>query len=444
MTTTTDSQQPFKVIIAGGSVAGLTLANMLERAGIDFEVLEKREVAPQLGQSILVLPCTNLIHEQLGLKKPTEDGAFSIGVREHWDDKGKLFCSSDELIQLARVQKQPVYFVDRKIYLQNIYDGLSPASKSKVRAHEGIESYTEHENGVTRRRATVVEGSMLVGADGVHSAVRHLMAAAVQATDLKRAAILTSGFKTRYRILTCTSHNYFANDPKRQFLKDGMTNNTYYPEHGVGGFTVAGVEGRIFWAIYIANGEEKAYPSAKYGQADIDEAMKKWGHLHLNPDYTFNDLWDSVLGANMLSMEEGVLPTSWHSEGGRAVLMGDAVHKATANLGMGGNLCVDDACRLTNGLNTLLQHNKQPSTAELVKMFTSYERQARARADFVYNASAVFAGFETMSKWYAKLIQLVFPLIPSSIKMRIFSTFDSGAPVLDFLPLPKEATATAA
>jgi 2-polyprenyl-6-methoxyphenol hydroxylase-like FAD-dependent oxidoreductase len=103
MTTTTDSQQPFKVIIAGGSVAGLTLANMLERAGIDFEVLEKREVAPQLGQSILVLPCTNLIHEQLGLKKLTEDGAFSIGVREHWDDKGKLFCSSDELIQLARV-----------------------------------------------------------------------------------------------------------------------------------------------------------------------------------------------------------------------------------------------------------------------------------------------------------------------------------------------------
>lgn len=107
---------------------------------------------------------------------------------------------------------------------------------------------------------------MLVGADGVHSAVRHLMAAVVQATDPKRAAILTSGFKTRYRILTCTSHNYFANDPKRQFLKDGMTNNTYYPEHGVGGFTVAGVEGRIFWAIYIANGEEKAYPSAKYGQ----------------------------------------------------------------------------------------------------------------------------------------------------------------------------------
>ncbi|KAI0140827.1 hypothetical protein BJ166DRAFT_542416 [Pestalotiopsis sp. NC0098] len=443
MTTELQQQQPFKVIIAGGSVAGLTLANMLERAGIDFEVLEKREVAPQLGQSILVLPCTNLIHRQLGLQSPTEQGAIPIGVREHWDDKGKLFCSSDELIQLARVQKQPVYFIDRKIYLQNIYDGLSAESKTKVRSQEGIESFTEHESGVTVRtdKGNVVEGSMLVGADGVHSAVRHLMAQAVQESDPKRAKILTSGFTTRYRILTCTSHNYFAGDPKRPFLEEGMTNNTYYPEHGVGGFTVAGVKGRIFWAIYIANDDEIPYPSRKYGQADIDEAMKKWGHLHLNPNYTFNDMYENLLGANMLSMEEGVLPTKWHSEGGRTVLMGDSVHKATANLGMGGNLCVDDACRLTNGLNKLLKEQQQPSAADLTKVFAAYEKAQRPRADFVCGASAVFGGFETMSKWYAKLIKFLFPLVPSSVKMRVFSTFDGGAPVLDFLPLPKDAAA---
>lgn len=97
------SQHDFKVIIAGGSVAGLTLANMLERAGIDFELLEKRDVAPQLGQTILVLPCTNLIHEQLGIEKPIREAGIPIGIREHWDDQGNLFCSSDELIQLRRV-----------------------------------------------------------------------------------------------------------------------------------------------------------------------------------------------------------------------------------------------------------------------------------------------------------------------------------------------------
>lgn len=137
----------------------------------------------------------------------------------------------------------------------------------------------------------------------------------------------------------------------------------------------------------------------------------------------------------MLSMEEGVLPTKWHS-GNRTVLVGDAIHKATANLGMGGNLCVDDVCRLVNGLRKLLEHNKEPSTAELIKVFDDYERSQRPRANFVYNASGVFAGFETMNKWYSKIIKFIFPMIPSSIKMRIFSTFDSGAPVLDFLPIP--------
>lgn len=98
-----EAQPAFKVLIVGGSVAGLSLANALERAGIDFELFEKREVAPQLGQSILLLPCTILVHEQLGIAKPTHDIGIPIGHREHWDHKGNLFCSSDELIRLQEV-----------------------------------------------------------------------------------------------------------------------------------------------------------------------------------------------------------------------------------------------------------------------------------------------------------------------------------------------------
>jgi 2-polyprenyl-6-methoxyphenol hydroxylase-like FAD-dependent oxidoreductase len=96
----TDSPRPFKVIIAGGSVAGLFLANALERANIDFEVLEKRDVAPDRGQSIFNLPCTNLVLQQLGIDEPIRKIGFPMGVREHWDAKGNLFCSSDELIRL--------------------------------------------------------------------------------------------------------------------------------------------------------------------------------------------------------------------------------------------------------------------------------------------------------------------------------------------------------
>ncbi|KAL4985227.1 hypothetical protein BDW68DRAFT_165519 [Aspergillus falconensis] len=49
--------RPFKVIIVGGSVAGLILAHCLYRANIDHLVLEERlEISPQEGASIGLWP----------------------------------------------------------------------------------------------------------------------------------------------------------------------------------------------------------------------------------------------------------------------------------------------------------------------------------------------------------------------------------------------------
>ena len=50
-------QDRLRVVIVGGSVAGLTLAHCLHHNNIDFVVLEAvKEIAPQLGASIVVLP----------------------------------------------------------------------------------------------------------------------------------------------------------------------------------------------------------------------------------------------------------------------------------------------------------------------------------------------------------------------------------------------------
>lgn len=60
-------QHSCKVVIVGGSVAGLALANMLERAGIDFVILEAgREIAPQVGASISIQPQMARILDQIG------------------------------------------------------------------------------------------------------------------------------------------------------------------------------------------------------------------------------------------------------------------------------------------------------------------------------------------------------------------------------------------
>jgi FAD dependent monooxygenase len=58
----------FKVIIVGGSIAGLTLAHCLAQANIDHVVLEKRSaIAPQEGAFIGIWPNGARVFEQLGL-----------------------------------------------------------------------------------------------------------------------------------------------------------------------------------------------------------------------------------------------------------------------------------------------------------------------------------------------------------------------------------------
>jgi 2-polyprenyl-6-methoxyphenol hydroxylase-like FAD-dependent oxidoreductase len=64
----------FKIIIVGGSVTGLTLANMFERFDIDYILLEAYpEIAPQLGASIGMMANGNRILDQLGMYDDLED-----------------------------------------------------------------------------------------------------------------------------------------------------------------------------------------------------------------------------------------------------------------------------------------------------------------------------------------------------------------------------------
>jgi 2-polyprenyl-6-methoxyphenol hydroxylase-like FAD-dependent oxidoreductase len=57
----------FKVIIAGGGIAGLTLANSLSQTHISYVLLEARdEIAPQVGASIDIFAQGGRILDQVG------------------------------------------------------------------------------------------------------------------------------------------------------------------------------------------------------------------------------------------------------------------------------------------------------------------------------------------------------------------------------------------
>jgi len=88
---------PFKVVIAGGSVVGLSLALIFERMGVDYVLFEKGEIAPQLGASIGLHPHSLKILEQLGVWEDIEKQVVPLKYRRHLDGSGKCFESSSVL-----------------------------------------------------------------------------------------------------------------------------------------------------------------------------------------------------------------------------------------------------------------------------------------------------------------------------------------------------------
>jgi 2-polyprenyl-6-methoxyphenol hydroxylase-like FAD-dependent oxidoreductase len=70
---------PFRVLIAAGGIAGLTLANSLQHADIDYLLLEARSnLAPQVGASIRLGPNVSRILDQLGCYDEIMDSTVPI------------------------------------------------------------------------------------------------------------------------------------------------------------------------------------------------------------------------------------------------------------------------------------------------------------------------------------------------------------------------------
>lgn len=94
---------PFTVIIVGGSLVGLTTALVLEKAGIDYVLLEKGEIAPHLGASIAIHPHMQRVMEQLGVWSEIKADVVPLDIRKHYDKNGKLFEDSAILQVISKM-----------------------------------------------------------------------------------------------------------------------------------------------------------------------------------------------------------------------------------------------------------------------------------------------------------------------------------------------------
>ncbi|KAF2967549.1 hypothetical protein GQX73_g6060 [Xylaria multiplex] len=423
----------FKVIIAGGSIVGLTLANALERAGIDFVLLEKREIAPDLGASIGLLCHNSRVFEQLGVVELLNTATVPLLDRAHFTKDGYQFEDGGVLKSVSDKTRRPFRFMERRFYLQTLYDNL--LDKSKVHAQVGVQSFVENKQGVTvfADNGDRYEGSILVGADGVYSTVRQLISQAVAASDPLRAKNLMSPFRASYRAIFATSQNSNFNS-QRPFMPDGTVHVAYH--HGISGVAATGVKGLVFWFLFVKENETTSTPDCpRFTKEDEEATIEQFGHLNLGSSYTFRDLWNSKVKTAMFPMEEGVVKGSWNN-GGRVVLVGDSTSKATINPGIGGNTQVEGVCHLTNEITELLKRSPTLSTQDITDMFNKYEEKQRPRAELTVALSGFLTRYEAMETWWLRLLMPVISRIPVSWVSTLLSKHFADGPLFEFLPKP--------
>lgn len=85
-------EEPFRVVIVGGGLIGLLAAHILSQAGIQYVVLEKREVlARDGGASIGFYPQTARIFDQLGLLEAVQKIWSPLSRKIVTDHSGAIY-----------------------------------------------------------------------------------------------------------------------------------------------------------------------------------------------------------------------------------------------------------------------------------------------------------------------------------------------------------------
>jgi 5-methylphenazine-1-carboxylate 1-monooxygenase len=169
------------VVIAGAGIAGLTLALSLHQAGIGCCVYESVEALAPVGVGINILPHAVRELTELGLQPLLAATAIPTAALAYHSRHGQLIWR--EARGLAAGYRWPQFSIHRGELQMILFDAVrARLGEGAVRlGHHlaGVEqdgdgvvaTFTARAGGAVRER---VPGAVLVGADGIHSALRAL------------------------------------------------------------------------------------------------------------------------------------------------------------------------------------------------------------------------------------------------------------------------------
>jgi 2-polyprenyl-6-methoxyphenol hydroxylase-like FAD-dependent oxidoreductase len=166
------------VLVAGGGIGGLTLALSLHQIGVKVRVFESVAELKPVGVGINILPhaCRELI--ELGLLDRLDETGVRTTELAYYSKHGKPIWSEPRGLEAG--YKWPQFSIHRGVLHHLLLDAVrARIGAENVLTGHHLSEWSENDSGVravfTGPDGAIVgahEGALLIGADGIHSAVR--------------------------------------------------------------------------------------------------------------------------------------------------------------------------------------------------------------------------------------------------------------------------------
>jgi 2-polyprenyl-6-methoxyphenol hydroxylase-like FAD-dependent oxidoreductase len=367
-----------KILILGGGIAGLTTAVALHRKNIDFTVYEAVPEIKAIGSGISLAGNAMKVLEQLQVAEQVKARGHMITSMIIQDEKGNYISALDTR-KFTREYGMYNVAIHRGALHEVLLGEIPPG---RIQTGKKAISFSEKENSVVLKfdDGTEVEGAAVIVADGIHSAIRKQ---------------LLPDSTPRYAGYTCWR---------------GIVENTWGIEDQA--VETWGTMGRIG---YVPIGNNQVYWFACKNAPYRDERMKRLSREALRKNFerfahpvpqiieqtpVENIIWNDIVDLKPIS----------RFAFNRIVLIGDAAHATTPNLGQGACLGIEDATVVADVLE---------QQSDIVKAFQAFEQARLKRAHFIVNTSHQLGKVaQVQHPVLAKMRNAVFRLLPDAMNER--------------------------
>lgn len=331
-----------KVVIIGAGIAGLTLGLACQRAGMDVKIYDQARELRTIGGGILLWPHGLRFLDELGLAESLRPAWMSVKHMNIINHLGKRICD-DAHAELYALMNGEILPIDRSQLQQLLVKQLKKDTLVLGKACRNVVNDDDSAK-VVFTDGTTDDADLIVGADGVHSAVR--------AAIFPEATLSYSGFCWWGGIVDHQVVPDFPIDQVQFVLGQGKI-CSIWPTHGK----------RFMWYLPVKMRLEN-FAHEDEGHMLAQQLCEGW-----------NDDVQRIIAAPQQSQRFHVpiyeLPPLERCSSGRAVLIGDAALAFGPLLGQGANKAIEDAYLLANLI-------KKPD-GNLPEILSRYDALRRAR-----------------------------------------------------------------